>query len=182
MPTTKIYDQMKATLKAELKAELSAEFNEELQKLRQEVEELHATFRAPPNDDAVDVEDAAPCGTQETASEDSTQDYNTSNGFNTCFKQQFVKIVKASWLLKWHAKGSRVERRQELPDEAFWSPTEALHEIEERARHIEKSKFLFVLSCRWLQSGHPDPQRHHLGIVGKFLTLAMQKFGDVGLF
>ena len=75
MPTTKIYDEMKATLKAELKAELFAEFNEELQKLRQEVEELRATFRAPPNDDVVDVEDAAPCGTQETASEDSKQDY-----------------------------------------------------------------------------------------------------------
>ena len=93
-----------------------------------------------------------------------------------------MKIVKASWLLKWHDKGSRVERRQELPDEAFWPPTEALHEIEERARHIGNSKFLFVLSYRWLQSGHPDPQRHHLGIVRKFLTLAMQEFGDVGLF
>ena len=81
MPTTTIYDEMKATLKAELKAELSAEFNEELHKLRQEVENLRATFRAPPHDDVVDVEDAAPYGTQETASEESTQDYNTSNGF-----------------------------------------------------------------------------------------------------
>ena len=181
MPTTTSYDEMKATLKAELKAELSAEFNEELHKLRQEVEKLRATFRAPPNDDVVDVQDVASYGTQKTVSEDS-QDYNTSNGFNTCFKQQFVKIVKGSWLLTWHEKGYRVERRQELPDEAFWSPTEALHEIDERAKHIKKSKFLFVLSYRWLQSGHPDPQRHHLGIVRKFLTLAMQEFGDVGLF
>ena len=83
MPTTTIYDEMKATLKAELKAELSAEFNEELQKLRQEVEKLRATIRAPPNDDVVDVEGAAPYRTQETAPEESTQDYNTSGGFNT---------------------------------------------------------------------------------------------------
>ena len=75
-----------------------------------------------------------------------------------------------------------MERRQELPEEAFWSPAEALHEIDERAKDIEESKFLFVLSYRWLQSGHPDPQRHHLGIVCKFLTLAMQEFDDVGLF
>ena len=146
MPTTTIHDELKATLKAELKAELSAEFNEELQQLRKEVEKLRATIRAPPNYDVVDVEDAAPYRTPETAPEESTQDYNTSGGFNTCFLQQSVKIVKASWLLTWHEQGNRVERRQELPDEAFWSPTEALKKIDERAKHIEKSKFLFVLS------------------------------------
>ena len=114
--------------------------------------------------------------------EESTQDYDTPRGFDTCLNQQFVKIVKASWLLKWQEGGNRVERRQELPQEAFWTPTVALKEIDERAKHIETSKFLFVLSYRWLHPGHPDPYRHHLNIVCKFLALAKEEFGDVGLF
>ena len=182
MFTTKDFDEMKAMLKAELKAELAAEFNQELQNLRQDVEKLRATLRAPPNDDVADVKDAVPDRMQDAAPEESTQDYDTPRGFDTCLKQQFVKIVKASWLLKWQEGGNRVERRQELPEEAFWTPSAALKEIDERAKHIETSKFLFVLSYRWLQSGHPDPYRHHLNIVCKFLALATKKFGDVGLF
>ena len=182
MITTKNLDEMKAMLKAELKAELAAEFNQELQNLRQDVEKLRATLRAPPNDDVADVKDAVPDRIQDAAPEESTQDYDTPRGFDTCLQQQFVKIVKASWLLKWQEGGNRVERRQELPEEAFWTPNAALKEIDKRAKHIETSKFLFVLSYRWLQSGHPDPYRHHLNIVCKFLALATKEFGDVGLF
>ena len=182
MFTTKNLDEMKAMLKAELKAELAAEFNQGLQNLRQDVEMLRAALRAPPNDDVANVKDAVTDRTQDAAPEESTQDYDTPRGFDTCLKQQFVKIVKASWLLKLQKGGNRVERRQELPEEAFWTPTAALKEIDERAKHIETSKFLFVLSYRWLQPGHPDPYRHHLNIVGKFLALATEEFGDVGLF
>ena len=189
MCTPKNFDEMKAMLKAELKAELAAEFSRELQSLRQDVESLRqdverlrATLRSPPDDDVADVKDAAPDRIQDTAPEESTQDYDTPRGFDTCLNQQFVKIVKASWLLKWQEGGNRVERRQELPEEAFWTPTVALKEIDERAKHIETSKFLFVLSYRWLHPGHPDPYRHHLNIVCKFLALAKDEFGDVGLF
>ena len=43
------------------------------------------------------------------------------------------------------------------------------------------SKFLFVLSYRWLQQGHPDPHRHHLTLVCRVLSLAIEAFDDVGL-
>ena len=69
MFTTKDFDEMKAMLKAELKAELAAEFNKELQNLRQDVEKLRATLRAPPNDDVADVKDAVPDRMQDAGTE-----------------------------------------------------------------------------------------------------------------
>ena len=78
-----------------------------------------------------------------------------------------MRIVKGSWLLEMNKGGCRVERRQELPEEAFWTVQEALDKLADHHK-----KFLFVLSHRWLQDGHPDPHRHHLTIVCRLLDLA----------
>ena len=180
------FDELKAQLKAELKAEvmteLAAQFDRELQLLRKDVEDLRAVLRVPPKDDETEIEDAALHRFQDEGSDKAKQDYTTWRGFESCFQQQSVKILRGSWLLEWNNQGRRVERRQELPEEAFCLPEEALTQIKLRADLMDQAKFLFVLSYRWLQPEHPDPHRHHLTIVCRILSLAIDAFGDVGLF
>ena len=172
---------LKAEVKAEVKAELAAEFDKELAKLRRDFEGLRTLLRVPPEDDDGELQNVALHQIQEEESEEETRDYTTWRGFEKCLQQQSVRILKGSWLLKMNAEGRRVERRQELPEDVFWTPENALKKIRERAGELD-SKFLFVLSYRWLQRGHPDPHRHHLSIICTILSLAKQAFGDVGLF
>ena len=187
------FDGIKAALKAEVKAELwselVAEFHEEIKKLRQEVRALRVFLRVSPDDDETVVQDAVSHSVDHCIEEDTSaeaKDYFTWRGFERCLQDRSVKIVKGSWLLALKDKGARVERRQELPEESFWTPEDALNEIRTRAETEQadqtESKFLFVLSYRWLQRGHPDPHCHHLTTVCKILSLAKAAFGDIGLF
>ena len=106
--------------------------------------------------------------------------FSSVDGFAECLQNDSVRFIKGSWLVDLYRRGHRVERRQELPAEAFWEHDDALAMM--RLRDEVDHKFLFALSYRWLYPLHPDPHRHHLGLVCKILTLAMKDCGDVALF
>lgn len=70
-----------------------------------------------------------------------------------------IKLLSCSWLLD--ERPRVLARRQNLPDDAFLSPEEALSAF----RHGQ----VYVLSYGWLTAEHPDPDGLSLGRVISFL-------------
>ena len=89
---------------------------------------------------------------------------------------RLIKLVKGSFLVKLCQEGNRIERRQELPKEAFWEPKEVLDKISQYK--MSRKKFVIVLSYRWLSREHPDPDRHHLTTMHRIFKMAMEDIGD----
>jgi hypothetical protein len=67
-----------------------------------------------------------------------------------------IRFLRVEWLLA-RPDGYVLQRRQDLPDEAFWSPAEA-------SKLLCEGK-VAALSYRWLHRLHPDPERFHLHYV-----------------
>jgi hypothetical protein len=107
--------------------------------------------------------------------------YDSPMGLAECLLSGAVKLIKGSFLKQLYENGERIERRQELPPDAFWDSQEALQELSKRDE-TEGAKFLFALSYRWLSERHPDPERHHLTILAHVFTLALRKFGEIAVF
>ena len=80
-----------------------------------------------------------------------------------------IAPLRGRWLCALHRLGGRLERRQDLPAEAFWTADELRRE----ARRLgDGFGALFVaLSYRWLTKDHPDPEAFHLKIVVEVLGL-----------
>ena len=70
-----------------------------------------------------------------------------------------LRLLRVAWLLGRPA-GWVLQRRQDLPAEAFWSPKQA-------ARLLREGR-VAALSYRWLTQKHPDPQRFHLDKVLRY--------------
>ena len=66
-------------------------------------------------------------------------------------------------------------RRQELPDEAFLTPAEAVAAFNRADRSV------LVLSYRWLTAAHPDPFGSTLEAVRRYLR-SVPSVGECGLF
>jgi len=89
-----------------------------------------------------------------------------------------VAPLRGSWLLSLYERKGRIERRQDLPPEAFWTAAE-LRTIVERAKaHFGDDdtaclaafgRLFTALSYRWLAKGEPDPDGFHLERVANFL-------------
>lgn len=83
-----------------------------------------------------------------------------------------VRPLRGKFLIELYEQGGCVQRRQDLPEHAFWNAADLrilleelliLHgDIEGRTRF---GSLLVALSYRWLSKGHPDPNRFHLAIV-----------------
>ena len=97
-----------------------------------------------------------------------------------------IRPLSGRWLVAHEAKGGRIERRQDLPDEAFWSAAELRRHVEafdtigdDWKRFGYDYGLLFVaLSYRWLSAEHPDPDRFHLKIVAAVARLYMKNLAD----
>mmetsp|Transcript_1003 Transcript_1003/g.2793 ORF Transcript_1003/g.2793 Transcript_1003/m.2793 type:complete len:423 (+) Transcript_1003:56-1324(+) len=77
-----------------------------------------------------------------------------------------IRLLKASYLIKLHESGNKLNRRQRLPESAFWT------------NEITKRTHVIVLSYPWLSEDHPDPNRHHLSLLGPLLKLYVQHHVD----
>ena len=81
--------------------------------------------------------------------------------------------LRGSYIVKLWKSGGRVLPRQELPPEAFWSVAELLELVEKLG---DEWAVLFVaLSYRWLSKANPDPDRHHLKVVGAVMEMYLSK-------
>ena len=91
-----------------------------------------------------------------------------------------IAPLRGRWVVELEARGGKLQRRQDLPPEAFWSADEL-----RRVALALGDAFgvLFVaLSYRWLSRAHPDPDGFHLKIVaavaGLYLNLAGHNGGS----
>jgi len=102
-----------------------------------------------------------------------------------------VRLLRASYLLELHNHGGRIQRRQDLPERAFWEPLEALAELakpddfgsdtaaisaggDSNSDYLNDevscfAPFLFAFSYRWLTLHHPDPDGYHLALLAPLL-------------
>ena len=67
-----------------------------------------------------------------------------------------IRLLRVGWLLERPADYI-LQRRQDLPPDAFWSPDDAV-------RLLREGK-VSALSYRWIDAQHSDPHRFHLDIV-----------------
>jgi len=88
-----------------------------------------------------------------------------------------VRLLSATWLLE-ADENYIIQRRQDLPPEAFVEPEEA-------ANLLEKRYGVVVLSYPWLTKSHPDPMGFHLRRVRQYLSKHVEYFtgiDTVGVF
>ena len=76
-----------------------------------------------------------------------------------------VRLVKMSWLIK-HAKAKGIlSRRQELPEEAFFSVDELKRMYGDGNR--DGVLPIIAISFCWLTASHPDPEGKQLATILK---------------
>ena len=75
-----------------------------------------------------------------------------------------IKLLSCDWLR--NSGVSVLRRRQDMPDEAFLSPEEAV------AAWGMRKRLVAILSHRWFTKEHPDPHGFTLSIVCRFLATA----------
>ena len=91
-----------------------------------------------------------------------------------------IAPLRGSWVVKLHERGGKLERRQDLPPEAFWTAAELRSIV---GKLGEDYALLFVaLSYRWLSKDHPDPEGFHLAIVAAVAKLYMKADHRFGSF
>ena len=80
-----------------------------------------------------------------------------------------IRPLRGRFVIALHKHGGRLKRRQDLPEEAFWT----YEELKAVAEKLGKDYgFLFVaLSYRWLSADHPDPDGFHLAIIAEVAAL-----------
>lgn len=76
-----------------------------------------------------------------------------------------IALVRGRWLVAHYEGGGKLMRRQDLPKEAFFGVEELRKLI---AAFGNDWGLLFVaISCRWLDTDHPDPNSFHLAVIAK---------------
>ena len=73
-----------------------------------------------------------------------------------------VRLVSMAWIQR--TEMETLQRRQELPDEAFLAPADA------RALYASNTRAVAVLSYRWLRPEHPDPCGQRLAAIKALLA------------
>ena len=77
-----------------------------------------------------------------------------------------IRVIRCSWLLDTFGGAAKMQRRQELPDEAFVPADEAEAMLKRGDRSV------LVLSHCWTTPEHPDPLGSTLGAVQHYLRTA----------
>ena len=83
-----------------------------------------------------------------------------------------MALLSGRWLVELHARGGRIERRQDLPPEAFLSIDWLRHMV--AALGQDWGLLLVAISYRWLTKEHPDPDSFHLGIIARVAALYLK--------
>ena len=90
----------------------------------------------------------------------SASPFFTAEGLVASVASGAIALLRGRWIVKLCKRGGRLERRQDLPPEAF------LH-VDELRRLIaalgdDWGLLLVAISYRWLTKEHPDPDRFPL--------------------
>jgi len=97
---------------------------------------------------------------------------------------QHVRLIRMSWLIKQWKSGRVLNRRQELPEEAFIT----LRELQQMYGKGNRDGVLpiIAISFCWLTPSHPDPDGKQLAIVAERLESEQGKYGklfaEMGIF
>ena len=88
-----------------------------------------------------------------------------------------IAPLRGSWVVVLHERGGTLQRRQDLPPEAFF-PAAELRELV--AKLGEDYGLLFVaLSYCWLGKDEPDPDRFHLHFVAIMSEAYLQHLQEI---
>jgi hypothetical protein len=108
--------------------------------------------------------------------------YFTLDGLLASVKSGAIRPLRGQWVLALHKRGGQLQRRQDLPNEAFWTADE-LQDVAVKLGNAYGVLFV-ALSYRWLSSTHPDPDSFHLGILAHvaelYLTGKVRGHGEEG--
>lgn len=105
-----------------------------------------------------------------------TADENINKKLRKALINGDVRLLRCSWLAtptaekhfrdshSTHGDAIVMQRMQDLPAEAFFSPAEAAALLDRGDRSI------LVLSCRWLTAAHPEPLGTTLAVMRRYLN------------
>ena len=93
--------------------------------------------------------------------------YTTAEGLVPAVQSGALAPLRSSYLTRLVESGEALQKRQDLPEAAFWDVAafQRLTELEVPMLSI------FALSYRWLTAEHPDPDSFHLSKVVAFLEV-----------
>lgn len=110
-------------------------------------------------------------------------DYHGFNTIRASVTNGDVALLKGSWLQSYVETGLPIERRQEMPETAYWDPEAAMNFATTQWEE-EGTCFIIAVSHCWLTPEHPDPEGANLRIVAAAAKSYMGslKFADVAIF
>jgi hypothetical protein len=86
-----------------------------------------------------------------------------------------IRPLRGRFVAALHKHGGRLKRRQDLPEEAFWT-YEELKAVAEKLGEDRYGWLFVALSYRWLSADHPDPDGFHLAIIAEVAALYLKGF------
>ena len=103
--------------------------------------------------------------------------YTTAEGLVPAVQSGALAPLRSSYLKHLVESGEALQKRQDLPEAAFWDVAafKRLTESEDCMASI------FALSYRWLTAEHPDPDSFHLSKVVAFLEVHKTWFDQMGI-
>ena len=102
--------------------------------------------------------------------------YTTAEGLVPAVQSSALAPLRSSYLQRLVKSGEALQKRQDLPEAAFWDVA-AFKRLTESEVCIFS---MFALSYRWLTAEHPDPDSFHLSKVVAFLEVLKAFFKKLG--
>ena len=84
-----------------------------------------------------------------------------------------IALLSGRFLVQLHQRGQKLQRRQDLPPEAFLGITR-LRNLVANLGH-QWGRLLVAISYRWLTADHPDPDGFHLAIIARVAELYLKR-------
>ena len=99
-------------------------------------------------------------------------EYLGGSELETLLQSGAIALLDAAWLVELAESGKRIERRQDLPKEAFLS----LDDLK-AAGSVRDGLPIAMLSYPWLSPSHPDPRRDTLLTLARVLAAFIDNVG-----
>ena len=93
--------------------------------------------------------------------------YTTAEGLVPAVQSGALAPLRSSCLKHLVKSGEALQKRQDLPEAAFWD----VAEFKRLTELVVPFWSIFALSYRWLTAKHPDPDSFHLSKVVAFLEM-----------
>merc|ERR1740123_1368351 len=99
-------------------------------------------------------------------------------------------LIKGTFLLDLCARKGNLTRfdgilprRQDLPKEAFWEPSEIMKLARKQKAEFQLGlgRTIVALSFCWLTPEHPDPKGEQLATLCKVIRLCLKRFREQGI-